>query len=279
MNPFAPKENIYNLQKVTPEHIQSVIVDKTIDRIPNTTVTIVTLHLKNGAKSVGINYGTINPEEQDWTKGVELATKEAEAKVYELENYLLRQKLWEANIAQQMMEYAGKSLIDKEQQEFKKYLRDKKFVKGVPIYSENSKEYFIKEIEPYSVDYLNTTIKTAPLVFGKTFSLIELSQNNQLLSDGVIDNTDAIHSRASIKNIYYSLNDEVISLNIDNGFDLNRVSMGNMDDLLNVNLKVDSFKVTGTISRVTGEVIVNCESNIPSYIPLGFDIEFYRVSR
>lgn len=83
-------ENTQQL-RVTPEHIKSVIIDRHIERIPGTTVTVVTLRLRNGACAVGINYGAIDPTQHDWKRGLDEATKKAEEKVYELENYVLRE--------------------------------------------------------------------------------------------------------------------------------------------------------------------------------------------
>lgn len=79
--------------RVTLERINEVIVKETCENIPGTTITLVTLHLRNGAKACGINYGAIDPAHQDWDMGMREARKQAFDKVYELEGYLLRERL------------------------------------------------------------------------------------------------------------------------------------------------------------------------------------------
>lgn len=91
------------MKSITPEHITSVILSRTVDRIPNTTVTIVTLHLKNGATAVGIDKGTVNREDHDWHLGLVNATNDARAKVHELESYLLHEKLWQQQRDKEIM--------------------------------------------------------------------------------------------------------------------------------------------------------------------------------
>ncbi|MBS0476506.1 MAG: hypothetical protein JSR28_15355 [Proteobacteria bacterium] len=90
-NPRPTQENIE--QRVTLERINEVVVKETIEAVPGTTITIATLHLRNGAKAIGINYGAIDPAVQDWAIGAREAKKQAYDKVYELEGYLLRERL------------------------------------------------------------------------------------------------------------------------------------------------------------------------------------------
>lgn len=78
---------------LTPADIESVIVEETVDFMPGTTITFCTLLLRNGAKVVGINYGAIDASRQDWEMGAQEARKQAIEKVWELEGYLLRERL------------------------------------------------------------------------------------------------------------------------------------------------------------------------------------------
>ena len=57
---------------------------------PGTTVTVCLLILRNGAKVIGYNYGSIDPEQQNWELGKHNAYSTALEKVWELEGYLLR---------------------------------------------------------------------------------------------------------------------------------------------------------------------------------------------
>ena len=68
-------------------------------------------------------------------------------------------------------------------------------------------------------------ITTAPIKFGKTVSLLGLSQDDYLLSTGVMDMTDALDRTITLEKIYYSLNkddDEIFAADMSiyphNGF-------------------------------------------------------------
>lgn len=81
--------------KVTLEDIERVIVDEVYSTPPGGTLTICTLTVENGAKIVGTNYGAIDPNEQNWDFGKKAARDNAIEKLWELENYLLRQRHFE----------------------------------------------------------------------------------------------------------------------------------------------------------------------------------------
>lgn len=79
---------------LTPDDINSVVVGEEYS-FPSGTVTSCLLELANGAKVIGINYGSIDPASQNWEFGRKAAREAALEKVWELEGYLLRQKLYE----------------------------------------------------------------------------------------------------------------------------------------------------------------------------------------
>ncbi len=76
---------------LTIDDINAVIVNE--NYIVSDQATICELVLKNGAKVIGINYGAIDPTRHSAERGKEEAKKQALEKVWELEGYLLRQKL------------------------------------------------------------------------------------------------------------------------------------------------------------------------------------------
>lgn len=78
---------------LTPSHIDATIVNEVIYVFPGSTVTVCMLTLRNGAKVLGHNYGSIDPSQQDWAVGRGQARAMAVEKVWELEGYLLRQNL------------------------------------------------------------------------------------------------------------------------------------------------------------------------------------------
>ena len=69
------------------------IKDETYYIFPGTTVTTCLLTLENGTKVLGVNYGAIDPERHDWEQGRLNAYEDAFEKIWELEGYLLREKL------------------------------------------------------------------------------------------------------------------------------------------------------------------------------------------
>ena len=79
--------------RITPERIEEVIVNTDFYVFPGTTVTVCCLTLKNGAKVVGHNYGAIDATRQDWATGRFEARAMAIEKVWELEGYVLRERL------------------------------------------------------------------------------------------------------------------------------------------------------------------------------------------
>ena len=80
-------------RQLTPANIDAAIVDRRFHRLPGTSVTICELTLRNGTKVLGHNYGSIDPTKQDWAQGEAAAFAVAREKVWELEGYLLRERL------------------------------------------------------------------------------------------------------------------------------------------------------------------------------------------
>ena len=69
------------------------IKDQVYYVFPGTTVTTCLLTLKNGTRILGVNCGTIDPEHHDWDQGRLDAYEDAFEKIWQLECYLLREKL------------------------------------------------------------------------------------------------------------------------------------------------------------------------------------------
>lgn len=85
--------------RVTPERIEEAIVNTEFYVFPGTTVTVCLLTLKNGAKVLGHNYGSIDPAKQDWCIADLVARDMAVGKVWELEGYALRERLAAAAVS------------------------------------------------------------------------------------------------------------------------------------------------------------------------------------
>ncbi|QSI33407.1 hypothetical protein GNX71_29110 [Variovorax sp. RKNM96] len=80
-------------RQLTPADIDGAIVGRRFHKLPETAITICELTLRNGAKVLGHNYGSIDPTKQDWAQGEAAAFALAREKVWELEGYLLRERL------------------------------------------------------------------------------------------------------------------------------------------------------------------------------------------
>lgn len=79
---------------LTPADIEAAIVATDYQIFSGSTVTVCMLTLRNGAKVIGYNYGSIDPARQDWDQGKKAARAMAVEKVWELEGYLLREQLY-----------------------------------------------------------------------------------------------------------------------------------------------------------------------------------------
>lgn len=79
--------------RLTPEHIDSVIESTEYHHFPGTTVTVCMLTLKNGFKVIA-HSTAVSPENFDEQIGQAIAFDNARNKVWELEGYLLKERLY-----------------------------------------------------------------------------------------------------------------------------------------------------------------------------------------
>lgn len=86
----------------------------------------------------------------------------------------------------------------------------------VPVYRDESKEFFVDttKVPVKTVPVEGFDVDTAPLKFGVQIDLLGISQNDQLLKAGVVDNTDAIDAYARIDNVYLTIGGKVVSFNV-----------------------------------------------------------------
>lgn len=83
-----------NAPRLTPAHIDSVIKNIDYHVVPNTTTTICSLTLMNGFVINGES-AAASPENFNESIGKEIAYNNARDKIWQLEGYLLKQKLYE----------------------------------------------------------------------------------------------------------------------------------------------------------------------------------------
>ena len=84
------------MKHLTPEHIESVIVKETY-HVPDTdsesTLTVCVLTLKNGFEVTGVS-ACCSRDLYEEDKGMELARLEASGKIWQLEGYLLKERMF-----------------------------------------------------------------------------------------------------------------------------------------------------------------------------------------
>ena len=84
-----------NAPKVTIEHINETVSGVMFIQPEGTTLTICVLTLKNGTHVVDTS-ACVSPANFNKKIGQDIAYKNAIEKIWDLEGYLLKQKLWEA---------------------------------------------------------------------------------------------------------------------------------------------------------------------------------------
>lgn len=86
------KEKGLNAPRITPEHLESVIVSEQYHVFPSTTFTACLLTLKNGYTVLGES-ACASPENFNADLGRKIARDNAKNKIWSLEGYLFREKL------------------------------------------------------------------------------------------------------------------------------------------------------------------------------------------
>ena len=88
------KDKNLNAPRITPEHIDSVISRARYMVIEDTQMTICAVVLNNGFSVVGMS-ACASPENFDAELGRKIALKDAKDKIWPLEAYLLKQRMYE----------------------------------------------------------------------------------------------------------------------------------------------------------------------------------------
>lgn len=83
-----------NEPRLTPDDISKVIESEEFYIFPNTAVTVCLLHLVNGSKTVGYS-ACVSPGNFDTEIGQNIARENARKGIWELEGYLLKQRLYD----------------------------------------------------------------------------------------------------------------------------------------------------------------------------------------
>jgi hypothetical protein len=86
-----------NAPRVTPAHIDATIAHEWAYVVPGTTLTICVLTLRNGFLVTGES-AAASPENFDAAIGRRIARENARNKIWALEGYLLKEKLYQSNL-------------------------------------------------------------------------------------------------------------------------------------------------------------------------------------
>ena len=78
--------------RITPEHIDSVIVGEEYHIFESTQTTICCLSLQNGFSVIGVA-GCVSPENFDEEIGKQVSRNDARNQIWKLEGYLLKERL------------------------------------------------------------------------------------------------------------------------------------------------------------------------------------------
>lgn len=86
--------------RVTPQDLENTIIGEHYHAFPSTTTTVCCLILRNGFTVIGES-ACASPEDFDAEVGRKIARENAKQKIWALEGYLLRERLWYAAPAAQ----------------------------------------------------------------------------------------------------------------------------------------------------------------------------------
>lgn len=93
------QEKGLNAPRLNPGMIEGTIEEEYYHVVPDTTLTLCVLTLKNGFTVTGES-ASASPENFDEEIGRKIARDNAKNKIWALEGYILKQKLYEAGAAQ-----------------------------------------------------------------------------------------------------------------------------------------------------------------------------------
>lgn len=93
-----------NAPRVTPAMLDAAILTTQFHVFPGTMLTVACLTLKNGFNVTGES-ACASPENFDEKLGRQIAFEDAKRKIWALEGYLLKQRLWLANHAEKLKDY------------------------------------------------------------------------------------------------------------------------------------------------------------------------------
>jgi hypothetical protein len=156
--------------------------------------------------------------------------------------------------------------------------------KMIPVYrSTQNADKFVDTtlIQARTLLLEGESIPTAPLAFGKSLSLLGLSQTDTLLANGVMDSTDSIDPAVALQTIYYKVGDDIISFNTLNlplsvfspqpqGLQrLMSLSFNTTSLMLNANsTRLDKSALTTLGAIVTNSYIVRLSVNVAGNVDL-----------
>ncbi len=157
-------------------------------------------------------------------------------------------------------------------------------IKLIPVVRDSYSSYLFTDVK-WNENYMDETVTTAPIKFGRKLNIISISQNDKMLAEGGADFTDGIESSIKVREVYFKLsgkdkdgNDvtEVFrfSLKNRNAF-LNETIQGNNKQMV-LNFDEDKFIMltpdTKAIDENGNEVDSKIMEALPSNLKINLDL-------
>jgi hypothetical protein len=133
--------------------------------------------------------------------------------------------------------------------------------KAVPVYRTEAADKFVANniVAPYDVMVDGQAVTTAPLLFGKRMSLIDLSQTEASVKAGLMDYTDALDTMIHLKNLYLSVSDGAGKTDVVRIAGLQNMSSSlftktvqGADRLMQLTMDTKQLLVSNTLKQVDG---------------------------
>lgn len=115
-DPKPAEDLAYPAPRITEQDVEGAIVNEAYWVFPDTTVTVCCLTLKNGFNVIGYS-AAVSPENFNAEKGEQVAREEALNEVWQLEGYLLKEKLYQESLPSVLEEEPQTTWLERAQSE------------------------------------------------------------------------------------------------------------------------------------------------------------------
>jgi len=138
----------------------------------------------------------------------------------------------------------------------------------IPVVRPLTVQHFVDPalVPPYAVNNEGIVITTAPLATGKTFDIVSLSENDELLATGTMDHTDTIEPNIILSRVYMSVgapgSEDVLS------FDVSQLNLANFTYATQDNYRAMSLNFSTTSPLVNKDSVQHDNSALVQLAPI-----------